>query len=289
MQSHPYAGIWPLMSDAQLDDLADDIAANGQILPIITVDGLILDGRNRWLACERRGIEPWLQVTETDDPDALAWSLNEHRRHASEGVRATAAARRETLKQGRPNKDANLHLKREDIARQFGVSPRTIAHARTVLEHGDQALIDAVESDDVAVSLAAKAVRHMKETGEGFASIADLKNTMRAIYREENPMPPQPPALPRSGTPPASHVSVDTFGVVAAVVRHASTYPAAEAAVEIDKWSRLNILDDLPPAITYLTELKTALLTREQINADDALNKGRGHREDPQSAGGASR
>jgi hypothetical protein len=38
---------------------------------------LILDGRNRWLACERAGIEPWVQEVETDDPDALAWSLNE--------------------------------------------------------------------------------------------------------------------------------------------------------------------------------------------------------------------
>jgi ParB-like chromosome segregation protein Spo0J len=38
---------------------------------------LILDGRNRWLACERAGIEPWVQEVETDDPDALAGSLND--------------------------------------------------------------------------------------------------------------------------------------------------------------------------------------------------------------------
>jgi hypothetical protein len=288
MQIHPCADIWPLMTDAQLDELAADIAANGQILPIMTLDGMILDGRNRWLACERAGVEPWLQAVETDDPDAVAWSLNEHRRHASESVRGLAARRRETLGHGgarRGIQDANLHLGRAEIARRFGVSPRTVANAATVIDHGDQALIDAVESDDVAVSLAAKAVRHMKETGEGFASIADLKNTMRAIYREENPLPP---ALPKSTTSPASHVSVDTFGVVAAVVRHASTYPVTEAAAEIDKWSRLNILDDLPPAITYLTELKDALITREQTNAD-ALNQGRGHREDPKLARGASR
>jgi hypothetical protein len=286
MKTHPCADIWPLMTDDELDDLAADIAANGQMLPIITLGGLILDGRNRWLACERAGIKPWLQEIETDDPDAVAWSLNEHRRHASENVRAVAAARRANLGHGQKRADTANAVTQADAAKQFGVSIDNLQRAKTVLDHGDQALIDAVESDDLAVSLAAKAVRHIKETGEGFTSIADLKKTMRDIYRQENPLP-EPRNDPTFTPTPKSHVSVDTFGVVAAVVRHATAYPVAEAAAEIDKWSRLNILDDLPPAIAYLSELKTAL-TREQINAEDALNKGGGHREDAQAAGRAS-
>jgi hypothetical protein len=174
-------------------------------MPIITLGGLILDGRNRWLACERAGIDPWLQEVETDDPDAVAWSLNEHRRHASENVRALAAARRAGMSVGRPSKTtATAVISQADAAHQFGVSVDSLQRAKTVLDHGDQALIDAVESDDVAVSLAAKAVRHIKATGEGFTSIADLKKTMRDIYRQENPVP-EPRrvcASPRDGAPP---------------------------------------------------------------------------------------
>jgi hypothetical protein len=263
MQTHPCANIWPLMTDRELDDLASDIIANGQALPIITTGGLILDGRNRWLACERAGLEPWIEEVETDDPDALAWSLNEHRRHASENVRGMAAAERADMRQGeRTDLKAVATKSQGEMARLYGVSRDTVSRARTVLDHGDAAIIAAVKSDDLAVSLAAKAVRRIQETGEGFTSIADLKKTMRAIYREDHPAPAS--TEPKSPTPPASHVSVDTFGVIRAVVRHAAENPAATTIDQIDKWTRLNILDDLPPAIDYLTELKNELLAREE-------------------------
>jgi ParB-like chromosome segregation protein Spo0J len=97
---HPIADIWPLMSEVDLGKLAADIAAYGQRLPITQVDGEIIDGRNRWLACEQAGVEPWVEDVETDDIEALAWSLNEHRRHANEGVRAMAAARYANMRQG---------------------------------------------------------------------------------------------------------------------------------------------------------------------------------------------
>ena len=138
MQTHPCADIWPLMTDVELDGLADDIADRGQVLPIVTVGGLIIDGRNRWLACERAGVEPWTQEVETDDPDGLAWSLNEHRRHASYNVRAIAAARRANLPKGVKKADSTNVLSQADAAEQFGVSIGAVKRARTVLDHGDK-------------------------------------------------------------------------------------------------------------------------------------------------------
>ncbi len=49
---HPYANIFPLMEDEDLEKLANDIEANGQLNPVQIYGGLILDGRNRYKAIE---------------------------------------------------------------------------------------------------------------------------------------------------------------------------------------------------------------------------------------------
>jgi ParB-like chromosome segregation protein Spo0J len=261
---HPLASIWPLMSDSELDCLAADIKEHGQRLPIIRVEGLILDGRNRWLACQIAGVEPWCEDIEPVDNaglDALAWSLNEHRRHAPNGTRAMAAARRANMRQGaRTDLASNeARLSQTDAAIQFGVSRTAVQRAKTVLDHGDARLIEMVESGDEAVSLAAKTVRRLKETGRQITSVAELKDLMRSIYREENPLPEPAPRPREEPTPPSDHIGVDTFGVVRAVVRHAEQYSPSDAAARIDKWTKLNIRDDLPPAIAYLTALQECL------------------------------
>ncbi len=56
---HPQADAYPLFTDEALALLTEDIAENGQRDPItLTPDGLILDGRNRFAACERAGVQP---------------------------------------------------------------------------------------------------------------------------------------------------------------------------------------------------------------------------------------
>jgi ParB-like chromosome segregation protein Spo0J len=259
IETHPIAEIWPLMRDDELDRLAEDIKEHGQVVPIILVDGKILDGRNRWLACELAGVEPWCENVESDDPDALAWSLNEHRRHAPEFVRGLAAARRANLSQGQKKADSANALTQAEAAQQFGVSVDTVKRARTVLNYGPPELIAAVESGEIAVSLAAKTVRRLKETGQRITSVADLKSVMRQIYREENPPPEPPPRSREEPAAPPDHIGVDTFGVVRAIIRHAEQCSPSDAAARIDKWTKMNIRDDLPPAIAYLTELRECL------------------------------
>ena len=55
MQFHEVASIFPMMNDAELQDLAADIRANGLIDAIWTYRGQIIDGRNRYLACQIAG------------------------------------------------------------------------------------------------------------------------------------------------------------------------------------------------------------------------------------------
>src|SRR3954471_20506117 len=83
--THPVADLWPLLAEAELAALAEDIRANGLRYPVWRHrDGRIIDGRNRWLACERAGVECPSETYRGKDGAALVGfvvSLNEKRRH----------------------------------------------------------------------------------------------------------------------------------------------------------------------------------------------------------------
>jgi ParB-like chromosome segregation protein Spo0J len=91
-----------MMSDDELAELAADIKANGLREPIWVHDGRIIDGRNRYLACKRAGIEPRFKVYPGDDKGILPFvlSLNLHRRHLNESQRAAVAARVANIQHG---------------------------------------------------------------------------------------------------------------------------------------------------------------------------------------------
>jgi hypothetical protein len=81
---HPFAEVFPLLDEKALQELADDIKANGQQVPILASRGVIIDGRNRLKACVIAGVEPILfindNLTEAEIVSAII-SANLHRRH----------------------------------------------------------------------------------------------------------------------------------------------------------------------------------------------------------------
>ena len=89
---HPACLLFPPLSDEDLQSLADDIKKNGQLQPITTLDGMILDGRNRLLACKIAKVEPRFEEwTGTGSPLEWAISANLHRRHLTASQRAVLA------------------------------------------------------------------------------------------------------------------------------------------------------------------------------------------------------
>lgn len=90
---HPYADMYPMLPESQIASMAESIRENGLREPIVvTVDGLILDGRNRRKACQLAGVEPVTEVYQGDDLAEYVMDRNDHRRHIPTGQSAMAAA-----------------------------------------------------------------------------------------------------------------------------------------------------------------------------------------------------
>lgn len=151
MKHHPIAAVWPMLDDAKLDELAEDIRQHGQLHPIWTFEGMILDGRNRFEACRRAGIKPVLMEYRGDEPTAFAVSLNDRRRHMGKSALAAVAAelepffaedakRRYEETVGRPKKSVEKvppisdppSKAREEAAKSVGVNDRYVQDAKKV-------------------------------------------------------------------------------------------------------------------------------------------------------------
>ena len=91
---HPVAEIFAMLDDAALDELAQDIKTHGQRVPIELVDGQVIDGRNRYVACRIAGVDPRFVELESTPTDLVSYVLsrNLHRRHLDRSQRAMAAA-----------------------------------------------------------------------------------------------------------------------------------------------------------------------------------------------------
>src|SRR5574341_543891 len=104
-QFHELANAFPLLTGEAFEELVSDIRENGLTEPVVMLDGKILDGRNRWRACQDLGI-PHREVKfadlklGSDDPAAYVWSKNAVRRQLTPSQKAMAATRLVTAKTG---------------------------------------------------------------------------------------------------------------------------------------------------------------------------------------------
>jgi hypothetical protein len=158
---HPACTVWPQMSDAELQVLADDIANNGLHDPVtLAPEGLLLDGRNRALACVMAGVEPKTTVF-TGDPVLLSLSRNARRRHMSQSQIAIVAATL-TMKPLGANQYEGGSNELPSIARAAetaGVTETAIKSAKAVLRHGTPEEVAKVKSGSVPVRKMADTVR----------------------------------------------------------------------------------------------------------------------------------
>jgi N6-adenosine-specific RNA methylase IME4 len=177
LKFHPLANIFPLMEGPEFAALVADIKANGQREPIVLFEDKVLDGRNRWRACKKAGVEPKTKEYRGKDPLAFVISLNLRRRHLDESQRSMVAAKLATLGEGRPSKTSSIELVSQDTAStMLNVGVASIKRARTVLEKGTDELKHAVEQGHIAVSLAAKAAELPKAQQREIVKQAEAGN-----------------------------------------------------------------------------------------------------------------
>jgi len=167
------------MSDDEYAALKADIAAHGVREPMTMHDGMILDGRNRYRACQELGIQPPPPRTlgNGQSPTAFVVSANLHRRHLSQSQKAcvannvekylakeakqrqrkhggTAPGRKKTVPARLPEVISNGEA-REQAAAIVGVSPRYVSDAKAV-EKADPKLYAKVAAGEVSLPRAKK-------------------------------------------------------------------------------------------------------------------------------------
>lgn len=158
IEFHALAEIFPLIHGREFVELKADIKANGVHEPIVMYEGQILDGRNRFRACQETGVTPEFVDYEGGDPVAYVISLNLHRRHLNESQRGMVAAKLANMESGARTDlpTANLQeVSRAEAAEMLNVSERTVNTAKKVENQGAPELVDAVEQGQVSVSAAA--------------------------------------------------------------------------------------------------------------------------------------
>lgn len=145
MEAHPIAALWPALGFVDLDALAVSIAEQGLIYPIVTYEGCILDGRARFAACKRVGVEPHFKPYTGSDPTGYCLAANGSRRHARYEHRALILA---PLAQGDPKLARRL-------AEQYNLSFQNMSLGRRIHEKGIAELTPAVLQGKLSLTRAA--------------------------------------------------------------------------------------------------------------------------------------
>lgn len=89
---HPLCALFPRMAGAEFEALKADIKVNGLRQPIVTHQGMILDGGNRYAACMEVGVKPMMIEYTGTNLVTYVMSANFHRRHLTEGQQAAIVA-----------------------------------------------------------------------------------------------------------------------------------------------------------------------------------------------------
>jgi len=169
---HPAAAAFPMLQGEDMVRLQNDISGGGQKEPIIFCGDVLIDGRNRYVACKRARRAPRIKRVDLDERGILRYivSANLRRRHLTESQRAMIASELAQLQNG-----SNQHgeddgegapigapsVTQDQAADLMQVSRRSVQRARQVKKDAPD-LAERVTSGELKVSKAAAMARARK-------------------------------------------------------------------------------------------------------------------------------
>jgi ParB-like chromosome segregation protein Spo0J len=184
---HPLLTIFPEMDQSAFAEFVADIKEHGIHEAVWTYKGQLLDGRNRWLACQELGIECPQREYMGKESELLAFvlSANLQRRHLDSSQRAMIAAKIANMRQGeRTDLQPSPNLEKVSIdaaAKLLNVATGSVGSARKVIAKAEPEIIKAVEQGDLAVSVAARVVAYSAEIQKQV--VAKTKKGKRTLPR----------------------------------------------------------------------------------------------------------
>lgn len=141
-QFHPLADKFDWMSKTEADSLVESIKDVGQLVPIQRYRGKILDGRHRYMACQKAGIKPVINDLPDDvDPLKIVKALNLRRRQLTESQLAIIASRLAQPDGNPPTGGTTV----EKAAGAVGVSTRSVERANRVRRTASREQVKDVE------------------------------------------------------------------------------------------------------------------------------------------------
>jgi hypothetical protein len=168
LELHPLCVIFPRMSGPEFAALCADIRANGLRTPIVLHGGMILDGGNRYRACQETGARMEFVEFVGGNLVSFVLSANLHRRHMTAGQQAAIVSSAQDWAKaqsvGKPSKSGNVAglATVADRAAQSGASDRTQRMADHVAR-ADPELALQVAHGEVSLPKAHAAVAESKK------------------------------------------------------------------------------------------------------------------------------
>lgn len=156
------------MAGQEFDDLVQDIKAHGLLEPIVLIEGKILDGRNRYKACQRADVKPKFVDYQGNGALSYVVSKNVLRRHLNESQRGVIALdvekelAKEAAERMRSGRTALGSEKKGEASDQAGallhVGGRTVRKAKRVARDAPS-LLPAIKRGELTVSEAEQQIR----------------------------------------------------------------------------------------------------------------------------------
>jgi len=214
---HPACAAYPMLSDDELEAMAMTIQPPGrQHEPCVLLNGTMLDGKNRWAACDIAGVEPLSREfgsdpNDGDDPWRFVLHKNVRRNMTTAGKAFAADALSAASARGAPEGNQNAAqtnasneafvfstrpITQEEAAKAHGIGRPSVQDARVIREDAPEKMADVIAGRiklrDLATELRAARGRARPASSRARPSTTGTRRPTTPPRRS-----PAPPTAPR--------------------------------------------------------------------------------------------